>query len=62
MEQQINQAVAIALSRDSDQELKNQAIDFINQIKSTKEGYESCLQILLKDQVNEEFRFYISSH
>lgn len=59
MEQQINQAVAIALSRDSDQGLKTQAIDFINQIKSTKEGYESCLQILFKDQVNEEFKFFI---
>lgn len=60
MEHQISQAVQIALSRDSDQNLKSQAIDFINQIKSTKDGYTSCLRILLEgESLNDEFKFFI---
>ncbi|KAG7192589.1 pre-tRNA nuclear export protein [Scheffersomyces spartinae] len=48
MEQQILQAVEIALSGTSDVALKNQAIEFVNNIKSTPEGYKSCVDILLK--------------
>ncbi|EGV64532.1 hypothetical protein CANTEDRAFT_120111 [Yamadazyma tenuis ATCC 10573] len=61
MEQQINQAVGIALSRDSEPGLKQQAIEFINQIKSTKDGYKSCVNILLTNgsAVNDEFKFFI---
>ena len=60
MEHQINQAVEIALSGTSDPSLKNQAIDFINQIKSTQEGYQSCLNILLSNSsINEQFKFFI---
>lgn len=48
MEQQIQQAVEIALSGTSDVALKSQAIEFVNNIKSTPEGYKSCVEILLK--------------
>lgn len=61
MEQQINQAVEIALSPTADSSLKQQAIDFINQIKSTKEGYQSCINILFSRsaEINDEFKFFI---
>lgn len=62
MEHQISQAVQIALSRDSDANLKSQAIEFITQIKSTKDGYDSCLRILLETSptsLNDEFKFFI---
>ncbi|ODV82064.1 Xpo1-domain-containing protein [Suhomyces tanzawaensis NRRL Y-17324] len=62
MEQQIHQAVEIALSATSSQELKNQAIEFVNQIKSTEEGYKSCLDILSKSPaqpINESLKFFI---
>ncbi|EGW30186.1 uncharacterized protein SPAPADRAFT_53011 [Spathaspora passalidarum NRRL Y-27907] len=62
MEQQIHQAVEIALSGTADVNLKNQAFEFINQIKSTEEGYKSCLDILIKsstDPVNPELKFFV---
>lgn len=46
MDQQIQQAVLIALSGTADVSLKNQAIEFVNRVKSTEEGYNSCLKIL----------------
>ncbi|CAH6719657.1 exportin-T [[Candida] jaroonii] len=57
MEQQITQAVEIALNN-SNKELHDQAIGYINTIKQTKEGYESCLN-LLTTKVSEELRFFI---
>ncbi|KAG7663317.1 LOS1 [[Candida] subhashii] len=62
MEQQIHQAVEIALSGNADVNLKNQAYDFINQIKSTEAGYKSCLEILIKSTsqpVNEGLKFFV---
>lgn len=64
MDEQILKAVEIALSGTSDLGLKNQAFEFINQIKSTEEGYKSCLDILLKSinsnsPLNQEFKFFI---
>ena len=64
MDEQILKAVEIALSGTSDLVLKNQAFEFINQIKSTEEGYKSCLDILLKSinsnsPLNQEFKFFI---
>ncbi|KAK6458473.1 armadillo-type protein [Scheffersomyces xylosifermentans] len=62
MEQQIHQAVDIALSGTADASLKNQAYDFINQIKSTPEGYKSSVGILEKSgtqPVNEGLKFFI---
>lgn len=63
MDQQISQAVDIALSGTADPNLKNQAFDFINQIKSTEEGYKSCIDILLKNStsstINEGLTFFI---
>lgn len=63
MDQQIQQAVEIALSGTADLELKSQAYDFINQIKSTEEGYKTCLEILIKssstNSINEGLKFFI---
>ncbi|RLV92762.1 Exportin-T [Spathaspora sp. JA1] len=62
MEQQIHQAVEIALSGTADINLKNQAYQFINEIKSTEEGYKSCLDILIKsstESVNQELKFFV---
>ncbi|RCK65484.1 Exportin-T [Candida viswanathii] len=62
MEQEITQAVEIALSGTADPALKTQAFDFINQIKSTPEGYKSCLDILVKSStssINEGLKFFI---
>lgn len=62
MEQQIHQAVEIALSGTADPSLKTQAFDFINQIKSTPEGYKSCVEILVKSStttINEGLKFFI---
>lgn len=63
MDQQIQQAVEIALSGTADLGLKNQAYDFINQIKSTEEGYKSCVEILIKSSntntINEGLKFFI---
>lgn len=63
MDQQIQQAVEIALSGTADPNLKNQAYEFINQIKSTEEGYKSCIDILLKSRenndINDGLKFFI---
>lgn len=61
MEQQILQAVEIALSGTADAQLKQQAYDFIEQIKTTPDGYRSCVDILIKngDSINEQFKFFI---
>lgn len=64
MDQQIQQAVEIALSATADPILKNQAYEFVSQIKSTEEGYKSCLDILLNaansnENLNQEFTFFL---
>ncbi|OBA21222.1 Xpo1-domain-containing protein [Metschnikowia bicuspidata var. bicuspidata NRRL YB-4993] len=64
MDQQIQQAVEIALSGTSDPQLKNQALQFINEIKSTEEGFKSCVDILLESSakggtLNNGLKFFI---
>ncbi|CAI5760373.1 unnamed protein product [Candida verbasci] len=62
MNHQIQQAVEIALSGTADPTLKTQAFEFINQIKSTQEGYQSSVNILLNDNngsINEGLKFFI---
>lgn len=61
MESQIQQAVEIALSGTADPNLKNQAYDFINHVKSTEEGYQSCVEILANADasINEGLKFFI---
>lgn len=61
MDSQILQAVEIALSGTADAALKQQAYDFIEQIKTTQEGYTSCVDILVKqgNTLNEQFKFFI---
>ncbi|ODQ81918.1 hypothetical protein BABINDRAFT_179460 [Babjeviella inositovora NRRL Y-12698] len=59
MEQQIQQAVEIALSGTSDPALKNQAIDFINQIKNSPEGYAASINLLTDDRLAEQTKFFV---
>lgn len=61
MDQQILQAVEIALSGNADPQLKQQAFEFVEQIKSTAEGYRSCVDILSKQghDLNDQFKFFI---
>lgn len=49
MEQQLQQAVEIALSGTADASLKSQAYAFINDIKLTQQGYQTCVDLLLLD-------------
>lgn len=63
MDQQIQQAVDIALSGTADPNLKNQAFQFINQVKSSHEGYQTCCDLLFNDPVkgialNEGLKFF----
>lgn len=64
MDQQIQQAVEIALSGTADPELKSQAFQFINEIKSMEQGYRTCVDILLDSsaqgsKLNEGLQFFI---
>ncbi|QEL61768.1 hypothetical protein CJJ09_003924 [Candidozyma auris] len=64
MDQQIQQAVDIALSGTADPSLKNQALTFINEIKSTEQGYRTCFDLLLSDPekgiyLNDGLKFFI---
>lgn len=59
MEQQIQQAVGIALSGTADPSLKNQALDFVNQVKATQEGYKTCLGLLQSENCDAGLRFFI---
>lgn len=64
MDQQIQQAVDIALSGTADPSLKSQAFDFINEIKSTEQGYQTCFDLLLSDpqkgiHLNDGLKFFI---
>lgn len=61
MDQQILQAVDIALSGNADPQLKQQAYSFIEQIKTTPQGYALCLDILVEQgsALNDQFRFFI---
>lgn len=64
MDQQIQQAVEIALSGTADPQLKSQAFQFINDIKSTEQGYKTCVDLLLESgakgtKLNEGLKFFI---
>ncbi|KAK9370508.1 armadillo-type protein [Lipomyces kononenkoae] len=49
MEDQIEQAVEIALSSNSDPVIKQQAMSFCNQIKESEDGWQICLSLFLND-------------
>lgn len=63
MDQQIQQAVEIALLGTSDPALKNQAITFINEVKQTEQGYKTCVDLLLdtsnNGSLNDGLKFFI---
>lgn len=56
METQIKQAVEIAISGSQDGELKNQAIQFLNNVKESPDGWQVFL-LLLKNEYPEQVRF-----
>lgn len=58
MEAQIQQAVEIANSPSSDQILKEQALAFITQIKTSAEGWKSCLKLLQLDSTSLHTKFF----
>ncbi|KAH3678471.1 hypothetical protein WICMUC_001488 [Wickerhamomyces mucosus] len=58
MEEQIKQAVEIAINPSSDYNLKQEAINFITEIKSSSNSIPSFISILLNQQINnEELKF-----
>ncbi|RIA97435.1 armadillo-type protein [Glomus cerebriforme] len=48
MEEQIEQAVAFALSPTADQSLKSQAMNFCEQIKVSPDGWQLCLSLFVR--------------
>ncbi|KAK9355575.1 armadillo-type protein [Lipomyces doorenjongii] len=47
MEDQVEQAVEIALSSNSDPMIKQQAMSFCNQIKESEDGWQMCLSLFM---------------
>lgn len=59
MDLQIQQAVEIALSGTADAALKQQAFQFINDVKLTEEGYQTCLALLVEHgESSDGLRFF----
>lgn len=60
MDIQIQQAVEIALNPRSDPAVKQQAFDFINQVKSSPDGWKHCVGLLDgQPQLSNETEFFI---
>lgn len=58
MEVQIQQAVEIASSPSSDAALKEQALAFITEIKSSNDGWQPCLKLLQLDDTTTNTKFF----
>lgn len=58
MEEQIQQAVEIANSPSSDPVIKEQALSFVSQIKSSTNGWQPCLKILQLDTASTNSKFF----
>lgn len=58
MEAQIQQAVEIAASASSDNILKEQALSFITQLKSSDDGWKPCLKLLQLDTSTPNAKFF----
>ncbi|BDD59182.1 pre-tRNA nuclear export protein [Monascus purpureus] len=54
MEEQVASAVEIALNQSSDQALKAQAFDYLNQLRSDPAGWQVCLSIFTKTPQHSE--------
>ncbi|KAK9320992.1 armadillo-type protein [Lipomyces orientalis] len=50
MEDQIEQAVEIALNSNSDPMIKQQAMSFCNQVKDSEDGWQMCLSLFMNDR------------
>ncbi|KAH3668078.1 hypothetical protein OGAPHI_001832 [Ogataea philodendri] len=60
MDQQILQAVDIASSASADAQLKQQALDFISQIKDSPDGWQQCLNLLTPNaQLSPNVKFFV---
>ncbi|KAI0461945.1 hypothetical protein LJB42_004550 [Komagataella kurtzmanii] len=60
MDRQLTQAVEIALSGTSDQRLQQEAIDFINKIKTSDEGWQHCGNLLTSNfELDQQTKFFI---
>lgn len=61
MEQQIYQAVDIGLNPCIDADLKVQAVKFINEVKKSEEGYNTCFLIIcrsLNEKIEDKYIFF----
>jgi exportin-T len=58
MEAQIQQAVEIASSASSDPVLKEQALSFITQLKSSDDGWKPCLKLLQLELSTADAKFF----
>ncbi|KAI5970796.1 LOS1 [Candida margitis] len=62
MEGQIINAIQIALSGSSDQKLQLQAYEFLNEVKATKDGYNTALDLISKSttsEINADLKFFL---
>ncbi|ODV96696.1 hypothetical protein PACTADRAFT_1281 [Pachysolen tannophilus NRRL Y-2460] len=60
MDDQIQQAVEIACNPSANNELKQEALQFIKEVKTSNDGWESCLSLLHKNQsISEQTKFFI---
>ena len=58
MEAQIEQAVEIANNPSSESSLKDQALSFITQIKTSNDGWQPCLKLLQSDSTTINGKFF----
>ncbi|GMG55995.1 unnamed protein product [Ambrosiozyma monospora] len=60
MDSQIQQAVEIASSATNDENLKQQAFQFIDEIKSSNDGWQHCINLLTSnDSISPNVKFFI---
>ena len=62
METQIINAIQIALSGTSDQKLQLQAYEFLNEVKATKDGYNTALDLISRSttsDINSDLKFFL---
>ncbi|GMM37361.1 Ran GTPase-binding protein [Saccharomycopsis crataegensis] len=59
MEAQIQQAVEIAFNPASTPQLKQQALEFIDEIKATEDAWNACLPILYSDQAPDTVKLFV---
>lgn len=57
---QIQQAVEILASGTNDESLKNNVLNFVNELKSSPDGWNHCIELLVKnDAISDNVKFFI---